>query len=65
MASSLAILGDGPTPSASPAYPDSFTTATVMVLSTTLTSFASPTAPLYSITIGKGNAYNRDWVFGF
>ena len=68
VASTVAILGNGPTPSASPQYPntlDPFISVDVRLLSTTLVSYSSPTAPSYVITIGKGSAYNRDWWFGF
>jgi hypothetical protein len=60
----LAILGDDATPSASATYPFGRTSATVKNGTTTLATFAAPTAPSYSDKISKNSAYSRDWRFG-
>jgi hypothetical protein len=60
----LAILGDDATPSASAAYPFGRTSATVKNGTTTLATFTAPAAPSYNDKITKNSAYNRDWRFG-
>jgi hypothetical protein len=66
VASSLTVLGNGASPSPSPlAMAGTYPTTSPQVTQFKVTGMSafSTATPVYTLTVAKGSAYNRNWTF--